>query len=125
MRPGLHRNADGQLLVEIRAEFARVLRPSCTKSSWPPAVTRRTRFAVQADLDLVRIFHAAHQIERIAPQADLNDVFAVERKVVLHQNSAAGAERQTFDVLVLRKVGPDAVGRGGGRDVTDCRRPGG
>ena len=27
--------------------------------------------AVQADLDLVRIFHAAHQVEGIAPQPEL------------------------------------------------------
>ena len=69
--------------------FAAIL----TKSSWPPTGDQANSFAIQADLDLVRIFHAAHQIEGIAPQPDLDDVLAVNREVVVNQNSAAGAER--------------------------------
>ena len=49
---------------------------------------------------------------------DLEDVIAVGGELMLRHQAAAGAERQTFDVIVLRGVFRHAVGGLGGRSVT-------
>ena len=46
----------------------------------------------------------------LAPQTDLDGVFAIDGEGVFDDCAAAGAEREAFDVLILRKVGADAIG---------------
>ncbi len=41
----------------------------------------------------------------------LEHVIAIRRELMLHHQSAARAERQTFDVIILRRVGRHAIGR--------------
>ena len=41
---------------------------------------------------------------------------------MIHQNAATGSERQPFDVLVLRKIGANAIGGGGRGDVHVAHR---
>ena len=109
MRARFQRNPHRQLLVEFGAECARIRRHP---EKFVVAARRYQPhlISIHADLDLMGIFHAAHQIESIAPQPKLDHVFGIQRKVVAHQNAAAGAERQPFDMLVLRKIGANAVG---------------
>ena len=77
----------------------------------------RQPLAVQRDFDVVRIFHAPHEIERVPPEPQLDGVLAVERKGVMYENSAAGPWRQPFDMLVLRQIRPYAVNGRTRRDV--------
>ena len=51
------------------------------------------------------IFHAAHQVKRVARHAQLELIFAIDGEIMLHQQSAARTERHTFDVLILGEIG--------------------
>src|SRR6185312_6206507 len=57
--------------------------------------------AVDEDFDLVRFFKAARHFHAVAREHGFERVFGVERKVVAGNESAARAEREAFDVLVL------------------------
>ena len=58
----------------------------------PDGEQRQSR-AVQADVNLVRLPEAHDVAERFAPQADLEDVLAVDRKVVTDHDAATRPER--------------------------------
>ena len=77
--PALTGMPDGQALVEIRPERAGIF-GHLDEIFVAADGNQADPFAIQADLDLVRIFHAAHQVEGISPQPDLNNVFAVDRE---------------------------------------------
>ena len=70
----------------------------------------------------MRRLRAAHDVDRVAPQARLDDVLAVDGEVVAHEHAAARAERQPFDVIGLRAVGRHAIGADGRRDVGVAHR---
>ncbi len=93
-----------------------------TSSSGPPKRVERQALAVQADLEIVRRFRAAHDVDGVAPQTRLDDVLAVDGEVVAHEHAAARAERQPFDVIGLRAVGRHAIGADGRRDVGVAHR---
>src|SRR5690606_18982753 len=57
----------------------------------------RGAHAVDRDLDLVRLARGALHL-------DVERVFGIEREVALHAQSAARAERQPVDGLVLRQL---------------------
>ena len=93
--------------------FAVILR----NSSWPPAVTRRTccpstLISIWCGSSMPRIRSKVLRHSR-----SLMTYSASSGEVVLHQHAAARAERQPFDVLVLRKIGPNAIGGRRRRDV--------
>ncbi len=92
MRAGLQWKANRELLVELGAECAWI---GCHPKKFVVAARgyQPHLVSIHADLDLVLIFHTAHQIESIAPQAELDHVFGVQRKVVVHENAATGSER--------------------------------
>ena len=58
-------------------------------------------FAIDRDFQLMRPFQALHVAHDIAQQENPEVVLAVEREVVMDQESAARAQRQSFDVVVL------------------------
>ena len=74
---------NGQLLVEFGAERPRI-RCHPQKLFVASRGDQPLLFSIHTDLDLVLIFHAAHQVERVAPQPKLDHVFGVQREKVLH-----------------------------------------
>ena len=87
--------------------------------------------AIDRDLELVRPLEPRHVAHDVAQQEHVEVVLGVERKVVVDQNSAARAERQTLDVLRLRKIRRRPVygrhgrrGRIAHRERRDLRRRG-
>ena len=114
VRSCLHRHSEGQALVEIRSKRSGVF------GHLQKVFTTAGRHQFQADtvhgdFDIVRILHSAHEIERVPPQPDLERVFAIEREIVLNENSASGARRQSLDVLILGEIRPHAIDRCRGR----------
>ena len=108
VRTRLHRNPDTQPLVNVRPKSARIRRH--LNEVWTAADSDRTHpLLVHGNLDLVRIFHSAHQIESVAPQTNLDHVLAIHREVMPDQNSAPRSRRQSFYMLVLRKIGTNPV----------------
>src|SRR5580658_7481282 len=67
-------------------------------------------------------FEAAHDIQIGSVQIRLERILAVQRKVVANYSSADGTERQTIDVLVLRKILPDAPSFAARRDLRIAHR---
>ena len=67
--------------------------------------------AVDADLELVRPLETRHVAHDVAAQEDREVVARVEREVVLDEQAAARAERQSFDVLALCEIGRSAERR--------------
>ena len=63
--------------------------------------------AVQQQFQLVRLAQAFDVLVAVARQPDLDLVLAVLREGVADQRAAARAERQPFDVLLLREVRPE------------------
>ena len=61
--------------------------------------------AVDRDLELLALDLPEHRLEVAGDALHLERVFAVGRELVLDQHAAARAERQPFDVIVLRRVG--------------------
>src|SRR5690606_11075075 len=64
--------------------------------------------AVVQDLERewrLEAFQAPHRARRRLPLRGSELVLAVDRKVMVHDETAARAERQTLDPLVLRKIG--------------------
>ena len=58
--------------------------------------------AIDADFELMRKLHA-RQIADDVPQQDYVElVIGIQRKIVMDQDPAASAQRQPFDVFVLR-----------------------
>ena len=78
--------------------------------------------SIHTDLDLMGILHAPHEVERIPPQPELDHVFSVQRSIMAHYDAAPSSQRQSLDMLVLRKIGPNAVGGRGRRDVQVAHR---
>ena len=59
------------------------------------------QLAIQADIELLRPSHALEVILILPLQADLNQVLAVDRKVVVNRDAAARAERQILALPVF------------------------
>ena len=66
--------------------------------------------AIERQLDLVRVLEATHRAQVRPIEPDLKVVLAVERKCVPGAQSTDGAERQAFEMLVLRQILADRVG---------------
>ncbi len=82
--------------------------------------------AIQRDFEqLILRVVAEQQIDGGLEQLHLDDVLAIQRKIVMDQDAAARAQRQAFDVLVLREVGADAIGVRRWDRSSDRQRPGG
>src|SRR5262249_3729598 len=81
-------------------------------------------FAVDADLELLRIFESAHRSKVRPKELHLEFVLTVEWKSRLDQDAADRAKRQPFDVTVLRLVLSNAVDLAHGRclQVADRQR---
>ena len=60
-------------------------------------------FAVDADLDLVRELQAGQVADDVAEKLDAELVLGILREVVLEEQAAASAERQSLDVILLRR----------------------
>ena len=61
-------------------------------------------FAVDGDLELMRVLEPGHVADDVAEQKDVEVVLGVLREVVAEQHAAATAKRQPFDVILLRIV---------------------
>ena len=67
--------------------------------------------SVQADLDLVRRVQAANVVDVVGLQIDLEDVFAIDGKVVGEGGAAPRAERKVLaQAILLHQVDGDVVG---------------
>ena len=108
VRTGLHRHAHAQARVDGVARVGRLVEERRRDPRVPPIVARYTRRPSIANFDLVRIFEAAHDVQVRPIQLRLEDVVAVERERVADRGPADRAERQAFDVLILREVLADA-----------------
>ena len=98
------------------------------------AADRRQKhaLAVDADFELVRILQTRQVADDVLQQKNAEVVFAVQRKVVVDQNAAARAQRQSLDVLLLveirRSLKHQADGSDGriahrqARDLVGCRQ---
>jgi hypothetical protein len=93
------------------------------KSTGPPTGDQLQAVSIECDFDLMGILHASDQIEGVSPQANLDLILAVEREGVRHQDSAARAERQSIEMLVLGEVRADAIDLSAGRDARYCPSP--
>ena len=62
---------------------------------------RKDPFAIDGELDLLRIFQASHGTQVRAIETHLKLVFAIQRKRVCRPQAANGAERQPLEVHVL------------------------
>ncbi len=94
-------------------------------------VGKMNSLAAHGELHLVRELQAAHDVQVGPIQLRLELVFAIQRKIVMHQNPADGPQGQPFHVLVLRKVLANAEGGAGSlgvgishRQRADARRGG-
>ena len=88
------------VVVQIGTEESRVLRHPA-KVVLPSGRDQGETRTIKGDLDVVRIFHATHQIERIAPEPQLDDVLAVDREGMLDEQTAARAWRHPLEMLIL------------------------
>jgi hypothetical protein len=75
----------------------------------PADLRRKHPLAVDGDLELVRKLEPDHVADDVTEEEDGEFVFGVLRKLVLEEQTAAGAERQPFDVFLLRIVWRNAV----------------
>ena len=123
VRSSGHGDAHGQPRVERHDDVGGVLRRHLEVLVSADA-RQEYALAVDRDLDLVRLLEPADGAHVRVEQLHLDDVLAVERKVVLRHQAAAGAERQPFDVLDLRRVSFDAIdlGAGANRRVANGER---
>jgi len=64
--------------------------------------------AVDQHLEVVRLVQALDHLVAVTGEANLDVVVAVARERVADQRAPARAQRQAFDVLLLRNVGLDA-----------------
>ena len=64
--------------------------------------------AIDGDLELMRVFETAHRTEIGAEEARLDHVLAIERQRRVREHPADRADRQPFDVPVLRRILPHA-----------------
>ena len=77
----------------------------------------RDRFAVEQDLQIVRLVVPRNVVQRCrAPASPETDVLGILREMMPDQRAAARAERQPLEMPLLRKVG---------RQVIDLRQLGG
>ena len=109
VRAGGHGKPEGQALIQIASKRSRVLRhrPEVRRAAHGHKLEPNP---IKSNFNLVRVFHSSHQIERISPEPDLDDVLAVQGKRVPDENPSPCAERQTIEMLVLREVGTHAIG---------------
>ncbi len=63
---------------------------------------------VERDFEVVRHFEPANDVDRLPIQLRADDVLAVDREGVADQHAAARADRQAFDVIVLRQIAAHA-----------------
>ena len=123
VRAGLERHAERRPLLDVVARLGHVLEVGL---EIVVAADRRQvhALAVDRELELMVVFEAAHDAEIGAEQSDPERVLAVERQRRLGQDPADGADRQPFDVRVLRRILANAEGlsRGLGFRIADRQR---
>src|SRR5262245_60425637 len=112
MRSCLHQHSDCEILVYRGAKGAWVL------SHFHEVLAasdggRADSYSVECNLDFMRVFYSAHQIERVAPKSCADHIFSIHRKIVGYRNSSACPKREPFDVLILREIGRNAIGSRG------------
>ena len=95
VRPGRHRQAHLQMPIDL----LEILSPRRRRDG-----ERLHPLAVEQHLQLVRFVQPFDLLVAIARQADLDLVLAILREGVGNQRTAARAQRQPFDVLLLRQV---------------------
>ena len=107
VRAGLERHAERRALLDVVARLRHVLEVGLEVVV---AADRRQMhaLAVDGEFELMVVFEPAHDAQVRAEQPDREGVLAVERQRRLRENAADGADRQPFDVRVLRRVLADA-----------------
>jgi hypothetical protein len=107
VRPRLERNARGEARVHGITGRRRVV---ARRRNLLVAPERREVHAlpIDANLELMRVLEPAHRSEIRPEQLHLELIVAVERCHVMNQDPADRSKWETFDVLVLRGVLPDA-----------------
>ena len=123
VRPGLDVHARLQPLVDRVGRLRHVRVATRRLSSSPPTCAMNTRSPSIADLELVRELQPGHVADDVAEEVDAELVLGILREVVAEEQAAARAERQALDVILLRVVRRNAVGRAA-RARCRCRRPG-
>ncbi len=112
VRAGLERHAERRALLDVVARLRHVLEIGLeVLVAADPG--QMHALAVDRELELMRVFQAAHDAQIGAEQADAERVLAVERQRHVRENPAGRADRQSFDVRVLRRVLTDAEGLAG------------
>src|SRR4051794_23834832 len=78
------------------------------------AANRRDEYtlAVERDFGLMRPFQTSDVADDVLQYRDVDVVFAIELEVVSKCDTPARAERQPFDLILLRPVRRDAINRG-------------
>ena len=79
---------------------------------------------IDEDFELMRGLQTADGLDVAAKQLDLKLILGVEWERVSNEHAADGAEREPFDLLVLRHVLADAVDLGAGTDLHIPERQG-
>src|SRR5262245_51769288 len=69
-----------------------------------PERGKMNALAVDEDFELVRGLQTADRLDVAAKQLDLKLILAVEGESVSNEHATDGAEREPFDLLVLRQV---------------------
>ena len=117
MRSGLHRHPRREAAVHLVAGRRRVV-AGCSDLGIAAERRQVDPRTVDRNLELVRILETPHRAQVRSEQLHLELVLAVERQRRVDQDAADGAERESFDVLILRRVLSHAehfAGRRGGR----------
>src|SRR5262245_18412223 len=115
MRTGFDRNPDRKTTVQICPKRPRVFGHLIEVFTAAGGYELQTH-AIHSHLDLVWILHAPHQFERVPPQSDFDGVLAIHGKCVPDEKATASARRESIEMLILRKVRPNAISGGAGCD---------
>ncbi len=110
VRPGRNEHARPQALVD-RVRGRRHVRVGHRVVFLAADGREEHALAVDRDLDVVRPLEARHVADDVAHEEHVEGVLAVEREVVMDQDAAARAERQSLDVLRLGEIRRRAVDR--------------
>ena len=107
VRAGFHGSAKPQARLHSVSGIRRFLEESFEVFL---AADRRdvNALAVNREFDIVWRFKTAHDVEVRPIQLRLEDILAIERKIMEDTRSADRSKRQAFDMLVLRKILTDA-----------------
>ncbi len=117
VRTSLHRHSRAKPAIErlLRQREIRIRQLVVLRAT---DLGEKHALAVDADLELVRPLQPRHVADDVLQQDDVEFVDGVDGEVVPHQGAAARAERQAFDVILLRPIRRHAIHR------ANRRRPG-